>query len=343
MFFGTRKSIVGLDLGTNSVKAVEITRDKYDYLITGFARVEVPPDSSPVDVVPELFRRGGFKTKRVVASVSGKGVIVRYVPMVRMSRDELKNAIQFEADKYIPFDIEEVALDCVPLEEEGKEAVGDMMKVLLVAVKRSQVDEMAKNLVGAGLSPLAIDVDAFAIGNAFELNEGLVPTISGEDRAIALIDIGANKTCINVVRAGTSMFTREIYSGGNAFTQAVARSFGKELLDAETLKCAPEDHQIEQIQSALTKDLEDLANEVAMSFEFFEQQNNVAVEEVFLSGGSALLPFLDVDLERRIEKKTRVWNPIEGLKVRSEGVDIDELNLWAPSLAVAVGLAARAA
>lgn len=344
MLFRSKKSVVGLDLGSSSIKAIEITRDKYDYVITGFSRVEVPPDGNRAEAVKEAFRRGKFRSKHVVSAVSGKSVIVRYVSMVNMSDDELRNAIQFEADNYIPFEIDEVALDCVKLDTlaraEGED--NDQMRVLLVAVKRSHVDEQVAMLQEAGLGPLAIDVDSFAIGNAFELHEKLTPTILGDDRAVALIDIGANKTCINVLHGGTSRFTREVYTGGNDLTQAIARSMGQELYEAESLKLHPEDAE-DVLRDTLAPVLDDLANEVSMSFEFFEQQNHAVVEEVFLSGGSALLPFLEADFERRIEKKTRVWNPIEGLKVRSESVDIDLLNAWAPSLAVAIGLAARAA
>ena len=337
-----RKSTVGLDIGGSCIKALEITRDKYDYIITGYGQIDVQNEAERGDAIRELFSQCKFRTKKVVTAVSGKSVIVRYINMAQMSDENLESAIRFEADKYIPFDIEEVQIDTqrlMDLAGEG-DAASEEMKVLLVAVKRTLVEEQAAMLAELGLQPSAIDVDAFAIGNAYELNESLSPGIE-EDKTVGLVDIGANKTCINILRNDISLFAREIYLGGNDFTNAITRRLGVELYEAESLKKDAQDREVE-VSEALAPVIEDLGNEINLSFDFFENQYDGQVGQVFLSGGGAMLPGLEEEFETFFEKRTRAWNPIEGLKIKSDNVDIDSLNKSALQLAVSVGLAARA-
>lgn len=338
-----RKSIVGLDLGSSCVKAIEITQDKYDYIITAYNQVDVPGDAARADAISELFRIGGFRTKRVSTAVSGKSVIFRYINMVQMSEENLDNAIKFEADKYIPFEIDEVQLDTqklmdIPAMEGGE----DEMKVLLVAAKTSLVEDQATMLQDLGLQPACITVDSFALGNAYELADVVSPGIREADRTVALLDIGASKSSINILRNNITCFAREVPMGGHDLTSAITRRFGLESYEAEALKRDPQDQALE-VQDAVSHVMDDLGNEVNLSFDFFENQFDGEVEEVYLSGGSVLLPFMEESLEKIFEKKTRVWNPIEGLKVRSQNVDIDALHNAAPQLAVAVGLAAPVA
>jgi type IV pilus assembly protein PilM len=335
-----RKSVVGLDLGTNSIKAIEITQDKYDYVITAFGQVEVPGEAARHEAIQELFRTGGFRTKRVACAVSGKSVIFRFLSMPQMSDENLANAIRFEADKFIPFGVDEVQLDTQRLMdvggEDGKAAES---KVLLVAAKRSVLNDQAQMLVDLGLQPVSVGIDSFAIGNAHELNEIVMPGLQEPDKTIALIDIGASKSCINILRNNVTYFAREVPMGGQDMTNAITRRFGIEAFEAEALKRDPGE-QMSEVQEAVAHVLDDLGNEINLSFDFFENQFDGEVQEVFLSGGSVLLPFLEESLEKIFEKKTRVWNPIEGLKVKADNVNVEALNQSAPQLAVAVGLAA---
>jgi len=187
---------------------------------------------------------------------------------------------------------------------------------------------------------VAIDVDAFGLGNAFELGEGLSPAIEERDRVVALVDIGANKTCINILKGNVSQFTREVYIGGGDLTAVITRRLGIEPFEAEFLKRAPQDRAAEGAGAGPPL-IGDIANEINLSFDFFENQADTEVTDVHLSGGTAMMAGLEEILERIFEKRTRVWNPIEGLKVKSDNVDIDTLNRNAPRLAVAVGLASR--
>ena len=335
-----RRSVVGLDLGTSCIKAIEITQDKYDYIITAYGQVDIPGEPARQDAISDLFRTAGFRTKRVASAVSGKSVIFRYINMVQMSEENLNNAIRFEADKYIPFDVEDVQIDTQKLlDVKAEGATQEEMKVLLVAAKKSVVKDQSQMLADLGLQPIGIGVDSFAIGNAYELNDIISPGLQEADHTVALIDVGASKSCINILRNNITYFAREVPMGGQDLTNAITRRFGIEQYDAEQLKRNPQD-QMAEVQDAVSHVLDDLGNEINLSFDFFENQFDGEVQEVFLSGGSVLLPFLEESMEKIFEKKTRVWNPIEGLKVKSDNVDIDALNHSAPQLAVAVGLAA---
>lgn len=334
-----RKSVVGLDIGTASIKAVEITQDKYDYVITGYAQIDVPSEQARQEAIAELFRIGKFRTKRVASAVSGKNVIFRYVNMVDIPEDKVVSAVRFEADKYIPFDVNEVEIDAQKLLTVQSEADKAEMKVLLVAAKKSVVEDQARMLIELGLQPVGLAVDSFALGNAYELNEMISPGIQEEERTVALIDIGASKSCINILRNNITYFAREVPMGGLDLTNAITRRFGFEQNQAEALKRDPADQQAE-VHEAVGQVLDDLGNEINLSFDFFENQFDGEVQDVYLSGGSVLLPFLEESMEKIFEKRTRVWNPIEGLKVKSDNVDVEALNQCAPQLAVAVGLAA---
>lgn len=335
-----RRSIVGLDIGSSSIKAIELTHDKFDFIITAFAQVDVPNEQARRDALADMFRSGGFRTKRISTSVSGKSVIFRYINMAQMSQDEMRNAVRFEADKYIPFDVDDVQIDTQKLMDiGGGESSSAEMKVLLVAAKNSVVRDQAEMLQQLGLQPVSVGVDAFALGNAYELNDIVSPGLQGSDHTVALVDIGASKASINILRNNISFFAREVPVGGQDITNSITRRFGLEPFEAEALK-RDAGEQMGDVQDAVAPVLDDLGNEINLSFDFFENQFEGEVQEVFLSGGSVLLPFLEEGLEKIFEKRTRVWNPIEGLKVRSDNVDIDALNGSAPQLAVAVGLAA---
>ena len=200
------------------------------------------------------------------------------------------------------------------------------------------VADQARLLTELGLQPVVVGVDGFALGNAWELGDLVNPGIQEPGRTVALIDVGATKASINILRDNTSCFAREVPMGGQDLTNAIARRLGIEPAQAEALKRDPGD-QVQVVQEACSQVLDDLGNEVNLSFDFFENQFDGEVNEVLLTGGSVLLPFLEENLEKIFEKRTRVWNPVEGLKVKSDSVDVEALNQFAPQLAVAIGLA----
>ena len=334
-----RKSIVGLDIGSSCIKAVELTREKYDRVITGYAQIDVPNEGARQEAIAELMRVAKFRSKRVATAVSGKNVIFRYISMAEMTDDRLLQAVRLEAEKYIPFDVSEVELDAQKIGN-GQDSNGKPdMKVLLVAAKKSIVSDHARILTELGLQPVSVGVDGFALGNAWELGDLVNPGIQDPGRTVALIDIGATKASINILRDNISCFAREVPMGGQDLTNAIARRLGVEPAQAEILKRSPGE-QLTVVQEATSQVLEDLGNEINLSFDFFENQFDGEVQEVWLTGGSALLPFLEESFEKIFEKRTKTWNPIEGLKVKSDNVDVEALNQLAPQLAVALGLAA---
>jgi len=347
--FRRAKSVVGLDLGSSVVKAVEITLDGPEPVITGFGRAEIPPGGSCQEAVARVFDESKFRSKRVATGVSGQSTVVRYIPMRRMTESELRQAIQFEVDKYLPFDLDEVIMDCQAMGsrrhsggdgEEGHEE--DMMTVLLAACRRELVEEQVRVVQSVGLTPISIDLDLFALANAWELCRAPDEETEQEEavRASALVDVGAARTSINVLHGGGTCFSREINLGGSDMTQAVARRLGVEGFEAEAIKRASETHEAE-VNSAISPVLEDLASELSLSIDYVENHDGLVIEELLLSGGGVLAPGASSYLEQAIARPARTWNPLEGLRVDVNRVNVEELEAWAPSLVVAVGLAAK--
>lgn len=344
--FRKQKSIVGLDLGSQVVKAVEITLDGSEPVITAFARAEVAPGSGRSEAIAQVFQKGRFRTKNVATSVSGQSVVVRYITMVSMSDTELRQAIRFESDKYLPFDTDEVVLDCQrlnrkpPVAGDGSANTSDQMSVVLAACRSSVIEEHLREVAQHGLNPVAVDVDVFALANAWELC-GLAESVGEtEERAIALVDVGASLTSINVLCGHETCFSREISIGGADMTQAAARRLNLENHEAEQIKRAPEGREAE-IGRAIGPVLDDLVSELSLSLDYVENREGLRVEEVLLSGGGAMAPGAVSFIEQATGRTTRAWNPLEGLRLASDRIDVEELESCAPSLAVAIGLASR--
>lgn len=339
--FGTRKNILAVDLGSSAVKMLEVHREQDDFVITGFSRVELAPDSNRGEAIAECLRRGKFGSKRAVVSVSGKAVVVRFLTMPRMTNEELQRAVLFEAEKYIPWPVDETQIDAVSLGDVPSDdaTAAPEMRVLLVAGKKSFVADQAQLLLDQGLSPIAVDIDGLSIASAFELHGKIAGTQSGSG-STAIVDIGSSKTSVTILNGGTPRFIREIDSGGYDMTQAVSRRLALEPFEAERVKCNPGD-RVAEVNGAMAAAISDLANELNLSFDYFEHQGDGSVESVQVSGGASSIASIAEVIEKATGKKTHVWNPIEGLKVRPDGLDVDELNSRAPSLAVAVGLASR--
>lgn len=341
---------MGLDLGSSVVKAIEVTLEGPEPVVTGFARAEIPPGGSVAEAVAQVFSEGEFRSKRVVCGVAGQSTVVRYVPMIRMSEEEARSAIRFETDKYLPFDLDDVEMDCQIIgtrsaaqTPEGEVAAGnDQMIVLLAACRKELLEERVSLVVGQGLIPVAIDLDLCSLANAWELCGLPLDDLpeGGSPRAIALVDVGASRTSINVLRGGESCFSREINIGGADMTQAIVRRLGVEGFEAEAIKRAADTHEAE-VSAAIAPVLEDLASELSLSIDYVEHHEGVAVEELLLSGGGVLAPGAVQYIEQATSRPARTWNPLEGLRVDASRVDVEELEAWAPSMIVAVGLAAR--
>ncbi|MBI3832610.1 MAG: type IV pilus assembly protein PilM [Planctomycetes bacterium] len=340
--FGRRKTLLGLDVGSAAVKVVELTRSGQGLFISGMGSGPIESAETIGDTVQKVLKDSGIKTRRCVSSVSGRSVIIRQVPMAQVPDADLRQAIEYEADKYIPFDVNEVQLDAQrmdfgPAGESGQAtATAGQIKVLLVAVKRTLIEEHIALLQSVGLSPAIVDVDVFALGNAFELRNLSLGINDAEVRT--LVDIGASKTNINIMRGNHSYFQREIYVAGNDVTDAIAKRFGEDPKDVERMKKDP-GGALESMQDAMLPILEDIGNEIRLSFDYFENQYDQQVKEVYLSGGTGYFPGVDTMFTQIFNLPTKVWDPTEGLEIR--GGHASGLGGANSDMAIALGLASR--
>ncbi len=335
------RHLVGLDVGSKFIKAVQLSESSGRYRITEFGIAEVSPQVSVPDAVMELFSRKSFHTKRVVSAVSGRFVFVRYINMPVMTDDELVNAAKYELGKYIPVEVDEVLHDSQKLEEmapqEGQEAE---MRVLLVAAKRTFVDEHVASLETAGMQPAIVDVDSFALGNAYELAGLINPQAISPGKLVALVDIGASKTNINIMSDAMSYFTREFYKGGDDLTDTLSKKLSMEAREAETLKCNP-GGELPKVQDCVAGVLDDICHDINISIDYFENQYDRKVEEIFVTGGSANCVGLQETLERTVQKPVNRWNPVQHLETDLSQESMQELTDNSTQIAIALGLASR--
>ena len=363
---GQVKSVIGIDMGTSAVKAVEMSMEGGSPVLTGFGHVDVRPGEGQEVALRELLASGSFLGKRVSMGVGGQSTVVRYLEMVRMSEAELRQAIPFELQSHLPFEVDEVTYDCQALElgsPMGHEVSAqdqelDTMTVLLAACRKDLIEERLAWVQREGLTPVAVNLDLFALANAWEL-AGPAPLLTHEndagdespeqsqhktltERAVALVDVGAGRTSINVLMAGETCFSREIPLGGMDMTQAIARRLGVEAADAEALKCESDGPSAE-VEAAMLPVIEDLAAELALSIDYVEHHRGVQVAELLVSGGGLLVPGAVQHLERAVGRPAHLWSPVEGLRINAERVDMEDLERWASSLVVALGLAGKVA
>jgi len=336
-FLAKPKHVVGLDIGSHTIKAIEVMARGGSLAITGYGQIRCPSPEHREQCIRELIHQNNLATD-VISSVSGRSVILRYITLQQMPPAELASAVQFQADKYIPFEADKVVLDYQVLEEvpDSKE-----MKVALVAVKRNFIDQHVTLLQNAGLHSTVIDVDAFALANAFEHNMLNGPAGLSSNGVYALVDIGSEKTTVNIVQDGVSRFSKEIYVAGAEFSKAIGEGMSLDQAQVEAL-LADVGGKVDEIVELIAITLDDLANEVRLCFDYYESQFESRVDQAFVSGGACQLPGLEKFLERIFDVKTSRWDPTENYQVSLESVNIEEMKRNCSQLAVAAGLATRA-
>ena len=346
-----KASVVGLDIGSSSVKAVELLskgRDK-GFELRGLGIAPIPNEaivqgaflnsSAIVDAIGEAVEVGRIKTKDVAVAVSGHSVIVKKVSLPAMTRDELEDQIQWEAEQYIPFDVNEVHLDFQILDTSEGEG---QMDVLLVAAKRDLVDDYVQVIQEAGLTPAAVDVAAFAVENAFEMNYEASP-----DEVVALVNIGAQVVNINVIENGIPAFTRDITTGGNQYTEEIQKSLSISFEEAERIKlggnATDQNQEVvpQEVEHAIRSVTDTVIGEIARSLDFFTATAAESrISKVLLSGGGACIPGLDASFADRSGLDVEIMNPLARM-LPSKGFDPDYLANVGTSLGVGIGLASR--
>jgi len=345
--FGKRKKqIVGCDVGSSSVKLVELKPLKNgEFQLQHAAIAELSSEaivdgaimdsSLVVEAVSRLISENGVKNQNFGGSLSGHSVIIKKIQLPAMSRDELAESIQWEAEQYIPFDITDVNLDYEVLDDG---AGGDSMEVLLVAVKNDRIADYTSVIVQAGRQPALVDVDVFAMQNAFEVNYGL------DSGTVALVNVGASVMNISVLNEGSSVFWRDVAFGGNQYTEAIQRELHIPREDAERLKKGERvgDHTLQQVLGVINSVSEDLAAELQKTIDFFVATSSVdRVGRVVLAGGAAKTVNLDEVIKGRFLVDVEIMNPFRSIRYSESDFDPDWINRHASAMTVAVGLAVR--
>lgn len=340
------KEVVGLDIGSSYIKAVQLNESRTGYELELFDMIPISPEliveGSVIDSIrlaeslKEFTRKAKIKTKNAVISISGhSSVIIKRISLPEMTEDELSESIKFEAEQYVPFDIEDVNLDFQilgPKEEPGQ------MDVMLVAVKKEVVNEYVSVVKDAGLNTVIVDVAAFALENMYGINYEVETGAN-----VALLNIGASTININILRGGVSEFIRDSSVGSNIHTEALQKEFNITFEDAERLKhgkalekVAPDD-----AYNVIAESSADIFNEVLRSLDFFRSSNPHAdLKEVILSGGCSVIKDFSRLLSNRIGIEVRIAEPFKNIKIpkKFDSLYIEEM---APMAAVAVGLAMR--
>lgn len=342
----SRKNIMGLDIGSSSIKAVELQWTRKNPRLRHFGMIPLPPEAivdgafmdsaSIVESIRSLVEGLKVRTKNVAVSISGHSVIIKKITMAAMSEVQLEESIRWEAEQYIPYDIEEVNLDFQILYEP---AGPDKMVVLLVAAKKDIINDYTSVVEEAGLKPVVVDVDSFAIENAYNLNFE-----SPEDETIALVNIGAGVMNINILKGGNSAFTRDIPIGGRQITEEIQKKLKLTYEEAEALKIRERQEGLQslEVERIIQGTSEQLATEVRRSLEFYAASSTGGeVKRILLSGGCAKIKGLPSLIEDRIGIPVEVFNPFSKVDYDPKVFNPDYLKEVAPLAAVGVGLALR--
>jgi len=349
--FSRSQPTIGLDIGSSHIKLMELVHDERakKYRLKNFGLARLPPEaivdgavmntSVIVDAIRELVQRHRIKTKNVVASVSGNAVIIKRVSLPKMTADELEESIQWEAEQYIPFDINDVNIDVQIIEGAAEDP--NQMDVLLVAARKELVNEYQSLISQAGLKPAVVDVDAFAIANTFEVNYDRTPD------TVALVNIGASNVNIHVLRNGVSAFTRDVGIGGRQFTEEIQRTLNISYEEAEAMKVGGDAHDAsavvpEEIERVLGSVGQSLATEIQRSLEFYLfTSSDRGISRVYLSGGAARTPGISRAIGAQTGLPVEVMDPFRRVQVDERAFNPAFLNDVAPQAAVVVGLAMR--
>ena len=347
--FRKAKALVGLDIGSSAVKAVELKPAGKGYKVTGFGSEPVPPDSivdgaiidaaAVAEAIRRLFDSRGIKTKDVAASLSGNAVIVKKITLPVMTEGELAESIYWEAEQYIPFDIQDVNLDYQILDK-GDAANGKgTMDVLLVAAKKEKIADYTGVIAQAGRAAVVVDVDAFALQNAYEINYGIEP-----GAVVVLLNAGASATNINILQGDQSVFTRDISIGGNAYTEALQRELSLPYESADALKRGiPVDGaSYDDARPVLRAVTENMMLEIQKTFDFFKATAaSDKIDRIVLSGGASRAEAFTEMLADRFEAPVEPFDPFKRIGFEGKKFQVDAPADVAPTVAVAVGLALR--
>ncbi len=342
------KLAVGLDIGSSSVKLVQLKEKKGGFSLVAFGSAPLPPEAivdgalmnsaAIVQAIQDLVAEQKVKPREVAIGVRGHSVIIKKIAMPRMSQEELDESIQWEAEQYIPFDVKDVNIDTQILTPEG-DAAGQM-DVLLVAAKKDMINDYTSVCAEAGLMATVVDVDAFAVQNAFEAN------YEAAGDTVVLVNVGAAVSNINVVSRGLTTFTRDITMGGNAFTEEIQKQLNISYDEAEALKVGGQGESDavvpQEVERVIQGVADQMGGEIQRSLDFYASTAaDGRITRAFISGGTARVPALFKVIEARAGVPVEILNPFKNIEVDDRKFDPAVILAAAPSAAVGVGLALR--
>lgn len=342
---GQKKSILGLDIGSHAIKCVLLSSTKSGLVLKSLGVANLPPDAIVegnieekaviVNTIKNLLKLQKYKVKNICTSISGYSVIIKKINLPTTSREELSETIEVEAEQYIPFDISEVNVDFEILGQ--SETSEDQMDVILVAAKKDIIDSYIDLLDDCQLEPRIVDVDVFAMENAFSVN---YPDIKD---TVALIDIGANKLNINIVKEGSSLFTRDAPMGGARITEEIQEQFDVDYDTAEGIKWGGiEAPDLNAVTDIVSRAIENWVAETRRAFEFLETTYpDEKLSGIYLSGGSSRFEGLDRYLGQETGVPVKFFNPFKNIGVDQKKFDPAYIEYIAPQVTICLGLALR--
>ena len=342
-----KKSLVGLDIGSSSVKAVELNKKGNALQLVNLGFENLQPDTivdgqimelnNVANVITSIFTEHQIKTCRVAAGVSGHSVIVKNIVLPQMSEDELQESFSWHAEEHIPFDISDVNLDY-----QVTSSSNDALNVLMAACKSDKIANVKQAIQLAGKQPVVIDVDAFALQNCYEVNYQPKP---GD--VVALLNIGSSTMNINILNGARSVFARDASVGGSQYTSLLQKELGLTYEQAESAKrgyALPDGVEARPIQPIIETVSDILALEIRKTMDFYRataEESEEAIQRILIAGGGSKLPGLPDYLARRFEVPVEVFDPFRQIQVDLRKFDPDYMKEIVPDMAIAVGLALR--
>jgi type IV pilus assembly protein PilM len=342
-----KKNVVGLDIGSSSVKAIELNKKGSSLQLVNLGFENLQSDTivdgqimelnNVSNVISNIFSEHQIKTTRVAAGVSGHSVIVKNIVLPQMSEEELQESFSWHAEEHIPFDIADVNLD-YQLTSNSAES----LHILMAACKSDKIANVKQAIQLAGKQPVIIDVDAFALQNCYEVNYQPKP-----GQIVALLNIGASTMNINILNGTRSVFARDASVGGSQYTSLLQRELGLSFEQAEAVKRGlplPDGIEPRPIQPIIETVSDILALEVRKTMDFYRataEEGDSSIQKILLAGGGSKLPGLAEYLGRRFEITVEVFDPFRGIEVDANKFDPDYMREIVPEMAVAVGLALR--
>jgi type IV pilus assembly protein PilM len=345
-----KKELIGLDIGTSSLKLAQLKKSAKGYELVrlglkalpagAICEDEVTDKQTVIEAIRQLVQEQKISLRHVATSLSGRSVIIKRIKLPTMSEEELTESIFYEAEQYIPFDISDVNLDFQIMQNARQKAEGEM-DVLLVAVKKDRIQDMVSIVTQAGLNPSVIDIDVFALENQYEINN----TVE-RGSYLVLLDIGADTMNMNILWEGETVFTRDASLGGNNYSKILQSGLGLDFAQAERLKKGDgegiENVSQDQLLSLQKSFYEEIFSEIQRSFDYFHATaDNAPINKILLSGGTSKVEGIDQALARRFELEVERADPFRKIQIDPKQFDTNWLSSVAPMMAVAIGLAIR--